>query len=90
MDDIRKYEVLNKIELSEEERNWIELQVDSLFCSFDKLSEIDTNNIEPLMSVLELSNIMREDKVLQTISRETLLSNAHTNNPQYFEIPRIL
>ena len=90
MDNIEVYEANNKIKLTEEERLWANEQINYLFKSFDELSSIDTSDVSPLISVVDISNIMREDVALQEVSRETLLSTAHTNSSEYFEIPRIL
>jgi len=90
MEDLKLFEAINKIELTDLERGLVNEQIDNLFSSFDSLSLIDTTDTIPLVSVIDVSNVMREDIVSQSVSRETLLLNAHTTNEEYFEIPRIL
>ena len=90
MDEIKRYENINKFVLTDEEREWVRERVDFLFDGFLQLEDIDTSDISPLISVLNLSNIMRDDVASEDRWREKLLSTAHTDNPEYFELPRIL
>ena len=90
MIDIGKYEAITKIDLDEDERKYIEQEISSLMNDFDKLGEIDTEGIEPLVTVLELSNIYRDDIAVKWESRDRLLDNAPSRVGEYFEIPKIL
>jgi len=90
MVDLKTLESLSKINLLDEEKNkayeffefWIE--------KFDMLENVDTENVEPLVTVSSLVNVMREDKAYKMLSREELLENAPEQNDGYFVVPRIL
>lgn len=56
----------------------------------DKLSELDTEDIEPMMHVLDLANVYREDIVRESLSREAAMQNAPKSDGEYFLVPRIL
>jgi len=82
MFDIKKYERLVKIDLTESERAVITDTAGMLIKSFDELSMVCTENVEPLVSVLDIENVFREDVIEKTISREEMLSSA----PEQYDI----
>ena len=88
--DIISYQSMAKLELSEEERKLFSDIADKLASDFEKASAIDTNGVEPLVSVLNLKNILREDVSKQIISREKLLENAPESFDGYFQVPKTL
>ena len=87
---LKTLESLAKINLTDTEKNtaleffefWIE--------KFDMLENVDTENIEPLVTVLSLENVMREDISYKMVSVEKLLENAPDQYNGYFVVPRIL
>ena len=90
MYDLKKLESLAKINLTDDEKNKAIEFFDFMIRKFDTLDNIDTKNIEPLVTVSSLNNIMREDVAYKMVSRETLLENAPEQHDGYFVVPRIL
>ena len=41
-----------------------------------KLNELDTEGVEPLINVNEIVNVMREDEIKPSLSRDITLQNA--------------
>lgn len=56
----------------------------------DKLSEIDTENIDPLIFMSEEVNVLREDVAEVTITQVEALKNAPKKDSDYFRIPKVL
>jgi aspartyl-tRNA(Asn)/glutamyl-tRNA(Gln) amidotransferase subunit C len=56
----------------------------------DKLSELDTTGVEPLIFMSEEVNRLREDVAVQSISHEEALHNAPKKDSDYFRIPKVL
>ena len=56
----------------------------------DKLDELNTDNIEPMMHAREMTNVYREDEVNPSLDREDALRNAPQSDGEYFLVPRIL
>ncbi len=56
----------------------------------DKLNELDTSGVEPMMHALTMTNVFREDMVNPSIPREKALLNAPKTDGEYFLVPRIL
>ena len=88
--DIKRFEAMAKLDLSEEERQLISSRVDSLVDCFSALEGIDTSGVEPLVTVLDIQNVMRDDIVKKLIPREELLSNAPDKYDGYFRVPKTI
>lgn len=56
----------------------------------EKLNELDTEGIEPMMHVLDMRNVFREDVPGQCLTREQALANAPAHDGEYFLVPQIL
>jgi len=54
------------------------------------LNELDTDGIEETTHVLEMSNVLREDIVRESISREEALKNAPDQRDGQVKVPKII
>ena len=88
--DLDKLESLAMLKLTESERAAACEYFDLYIKKFDGLAQIDTQNIEPLISVSSLENIMRDDISYKIISRDKLLETAPHQQDGYIIVPRIL
>ena len=79
-----------KLDLPENERLWVSDQAEMLTDSFKQLENIDTFGVEPLITVLSVKNILREDISSKMLPREELLSNAPEQYGGYFQVPKTL
>ena len=79
-----------KLNLSDAERRWVCERADKLSESFGALQSVDTSGAEPLFTVLDIQNVLREDVCVKTISREELLANAPDQYDGYFQVPKTL
>ena len=87
---MREYEKMAKLDLPEEERQWVSQRAEKLLESFSVLESIDTANAEPLITVLAIENVFREDAAGKTVSREELLANAPAPYGGYFQAPKTI
>jgi aspartyl-tRNA(Asn)/glutamyl-tRNA(Gln) amidotransferase subunit C len=56
----------------------------------DKLSELDTTGVEPLIFMSNEVNRLRDDSTEQSVSHEEALRNAPKKDSDYFRIPKVL
>ena len=56
----------------------------------EKLQELDTENVEPLIFMSDEVNVLREDVAVDTLTQEQALSNAPKKDSDYFRIPKVL
>lgn len=90
MIDINRYQSMAKLSLSESERARISNHADILVKSFDELEKINVDNASPLISVLNESNILREDIPRKFTTREELLSYGPEQSDGYFQVPKTI
>jgi len=88
--DIIRYEAMAMLELADSERQLLGERLDALAGGFDALDEIGTNGVEPLVTVLELHNVMREDRASKLLPRDEMLANAPEQYDGYFQVPGTL
>jgi len=81
------YERMAMLDLSEAERARLSERFDEIAGRFSALDGFDTDGVEPLVSVLDLYNVMREDVAVKSISRDELLKNAPEQHDGYFQVP---
>ena len=65
-------------------------EMGDILAYMDTLSSLDTEGVEPMMHALEMTNVLREDAVGSSLSREDALMNAPVDNGEYFIVPIIL
>ena len=81
---------LSRLELSEDEKDRIALQLDAILDYVDKLNELDTEDVEPLVHAAERHNVFREDSVGESLPPQEALKNAPDQSEGCFKVPRIL
>ncbi|MCF8243984.1 MAG: Asp-tRNA(Asn)/Glu-tRNA(Gln) amidotransferase subunit GatC [Saprospiraceae bacterium] len=89
-DLILRLENLAKLELSEEERERLRLDLTNILQMVEKLKELDTSNIEPLTYISDAANMLREDQIKAQVTNEHALSNAPEKSEPYFKVPKVM
>lgn len=87
---ISKLEKLAKIKLTSEERTEMKGDLEKMLKMVDKLSEVDTMGVEPLVYMHEEKNVLRKDKISNVLDRDTGLSNAPHKEGPYFAVPKVI
>ena len=77
---VKKVSLLARLRLTEEELNLMTTQLDKIVGYIDQLSELDTENVEPLSHAVELSNVFADDQVESSLPREPV-SYTHLTLP---------
>ena len=54
----------------------------------DKLSELDTDGVEPMSHAFPVTNVFREDEVRESMAREQVLANAPATKDGCFLVPK--
>ncbi|MGI5998880.1 MAG: Asp-tRNA(Asn)/Glu-tRNA(Gln) amidotransferase subunit GatC, partial [Lutispora sp.] len=67
---------LARLKLREEDEEKVREKFSMVLDYVGMLNELDIEDVEPLISINEVSNVMREDEIRESMSRETLLANA--------------
>ena len=80
---------LARLELTAEEQENYTKQLGSILSYVEKLNEVDTTGVEPMAHSVKISNVMREDVVVQDFTREEMLKNAPCEEDGFFKVPKI-
>jgi aspartyl-tRNA(Asn)/glutamyl-tRNA(Gln) amidotransferase subunit C len=89
-EDALKTAHLARIELSEEECGNLAADLTQILDYFDKISELDTDEVVPANHVLEVSNVYREDKIQESLPIDDVLKNAPENFESFIIVPKVL
>ncbi len=81
---------LAQLTVSDETKERLVNELGEILAYMDKLNELNTDGIEPMMHVLDMTNVYREDVVEPSLEREAALQNAPRTDGVYFMVPRIL
>ena len=87
---ISKLEQLSRLELSKDEKQKISSDLSGIVEMFDKLAEVDTDGVEPMRHVTDITNRHREDIVKGELSNERALKNVNTKVDGFIAVPKFL
>lgn len=81
-------EILAKLALTKEEREKAMEEMEKILTYVEKLNELDTDHVEPLVHILPDSNVFREDIVTNGDGREDALANAPRKKEGQYLVPK--
>ena len=87
---ILKLEDLARLELSEPEREQLSGDLNKILAMVEKLEELDTSEVEPLVYITGAQSVYREDEVKGQVTRPEALGNAPDHDETYFKVPKVL
>lgn len=88
--EVLKIASLAKLSLSEGEIEMYTNQMNDILAYMDQLNELDTDDIEPLSHVLDLTNVTRADEEKPSLDRADVLKNAPETDGEYFIVPKVI
>ena len=81
---------LARLEFNDKDKVEIKNDLQKMIAFIDKLNELDTTGVEPLLHMSNNINVLREDEVKGSISREDALKNAPVHDEQFFKVPKVI
>ena len=81
---------LARLKFDNSEKVAIKNDLQKMIQFVEKLNELDTTGVEPLLHMSDNVNILRADEVKGSISREEGLKNAATHDDQFFKVPKVI
>ena len=88
--DVMNIAKLSRLSLTDEEVGLYSSQLNGILQYVEKLKELETGGIEPTSHVLDLQNVMREDKAAACFPVEDALRNAPDPKDGFYRVPRII
>lgn len=87
---VEKLAELAKLEFNQEEKQNIIADLNKILAFVEKLNEVNTEGVEPLIYMNADVNILRDDEAIPDISHEEALKNAPKKDSDYFRVPKFL
>lgn len=87
---IDKLAHLSRLELKEGEKHEMKIELEKMIGFIDKLNELDTTGVEPLLHMSENVDIFRKDEVSGQITKEDVFKNAPLYDDSFFKVPKVI
>ena len=81
---------LARLRFSDEEIEGFTAQFNQIVAYVEKLDEVDTEGVEPMASVLEAVNVLRDDLAGPMLSPAEALRNAPKKTEGFFSVPKVI
>lgn len=88
--DVEHVAKLARLEFSEQEKEKLVKQMNRILEYMEKLNELDTSKVEPLLHVIPLTNVFREDKAKPSLPVSEILKNAPAKTDKFFKVPKVI
>jgi aspartyl-tRNA(Asn)/glutamyl-tRNA(Gln) amidotransferase subunit C len=89
-EEIENIAGLSRLKFSEQELQEFSDSFGKIVGYFDQLSAVNTDDVEPLKTVMEYGNVFREDVVQPALPTKQALSNAPKHNEVFFKVPKVI
>ncbi len=87
---VEKLARLSKLRFSDAEKAAIKNDLQQMIGFVEKLNELNLEGVEPLLHLSEEVNVLRDDEVKGSITREAALQNAPLHDNQFFKVPKVI
>lgn len=89
-EDVHKLALLARLELTDEEANRLGPQMERILGFVEQLSELNTEDVEPMTTALDVVNRWAADAVGESLPRDAALQNAPSRDDECFLVPPVL
>lgn len=87
---VDKLASLSRLEFNEEEKKGITNDLNKMLDFVGVLSEVNTDDVEPLIYMLDERTAARDDVAKQTLSQAEALKNAPQKDSDFIKVPKVL
>lgn len=87
---VEKLAHLSRLQFNEIEKAEIKSDLQRMIAFVEKLNELELNGVEPLLHMSDEVNVLRDDEVKGSVSREEALKNAPLHDEQFFKVPKVI
>ena len=87
---VKKIAFLSRLKIEDDRIEATKDEFEKILTWVDQLTEVDTDNVEPLISVNENSIQLRKDEVTTGQCSDDILANAPMKEYGYFAVPKVV
>ncbi|MBA63635.1 MAG: Asp-tRNA(Asn)/Glu-tRNA(Gln) amidotransferase GatCAB subunit C [Planctomycetaceae bacterium] len=88
--DVEKVALLAKLKFDDDQLDRMTDHMIQIVEYVEKLSELNTQDVEPMAHALDIYNALAEDEPRPGLTREAALGNAPKSDEEYFRVPAVL
>ena len=81
---------LARLKFDASEKEAIKNDLQKMIQFVEKLNELDTTGVEPLLHMSDNVNVLRADEVKGSVTRENGLKNAAVRDEYFFKVPKVI
>jgi aspartyl-tRNA(Asn)/glutamyl-tRNA(Gln) amidotransferase subunit C len=89
-EEIEKVALLARLRLSPAELETMTLQLSQIVEYVEQLSELDTDNVQPMAHAVDVANVFSNDVVRPSFERDEMLGNAPSRDDECYLVPPVL
>lgn len=90
IDQVKHVALLARLQLTDEEIFQYTEQLNTILEHAAALQKLDTEDVVPTAHAVQLENVLRDDIVKPSLSREKVLGDAPKADKGFFRVPRIV
>ena len=94
INDVEHVARLARLEFNDAGKKKFMHQLNDILKYIEKLNELDTATVEPLLHVNELNaeagGMLRDDEVKPSLPQEEVLKNAPDRTEKFFKVPKVI
>ena len=87
---VEKLADLSRLKFDEAAKESIKADLQSMIQFVEKLNELDTTGVLPLLHMSDNVNILRDDVIKDSIERSEGLKNAPVQDGVFFKVPKVI
>lgn len=87
---VKKVATLARLEMDESELAAVQVKLGSIMKFVEQLSEVNTDNVEPLANVVDIKLRLRDDVVNDGGQQAQILANAPEAMEGFFVVPKVV
>lgn len=87
---VEKLAHLSRLEIKPAQKEKVKQDLQQMIGFIEKLNQLNTDNIEPLLFMTTEVNVLRADEVKGSITREEALKNAPHHDNTFIKVPKVI
>lgn len=81
---------LSRLSIKYEETEEFSVQLSKVLSYFEHISKVDTTNVEPLVTPVDIKLVLRPDEIKKEFTAEEIVSNAPDKAGNLFKVPPVV
>jgi aspartyl-tRNA(Asn)/glutamyl-tRNA(Gln) amidotransferase subunit C len=88
--DVEYVAKLTRLDVTDSEKEKFTGQLNDILGYIDKLNELDTKGVAPMSHAIAVTNVLREDKMIESLGTQKALANAPDARGEFFRVPKVI